>query len=346
MDASLNRSNLFSQKLRLIKGVSCRGKNGGYFPIFLRDIIPEGRLNFPIFIKTIEGPENTVRYLPLYNTDEIFQQNWLIRLQQMQIERLYCREEDLEQVIDYLNNYLTLLESQGPAAMQKKMMVLFDHLGLTLHQAYENLHLGRYAKAAVRQMDRILDELEKNQPVLNTLWQLLLHDYSLYNHAVNVFMLSMTFMVHLRKKRDENRGMGIAALFHDVGMTRVPDEILFASRPLTVDDWRQIRKHPQASYDILHKFPFIPLDALRLSLEHHENPDGSGYPQGLRLSRQHPNTPILRLLDSYAAMVAARPYRPAYSAFAAVKTLQEQAGPGGHIFDQRLLIKFIKVLSI
>ncbi len=346
MDASLIRKNLFSQKIRLTKGLTCRTKAAGFFPLYLRDIIPEGRLSFPVYIKSIEGPNNAVKYLPLYHSGEIFQQNWLIRLQQMEIDRLYCRQEDLELVVDYLNNYLTLLESQGPTASQKKMRILFDHLGLTLQQAYDNLHLGQYVKAAVRQMDRVLEELEKNLQALNALWQLLLHDYSLYNHSVNVFMLTMSFMVHLRRKKAENRIMGIAALFHDVGMTRVPDDILYATRALTLDDWREIRRHPQVSYDILNRFPFIPLESLRLSLEHHENPDGSGYPQGLRQAQQHPQTAILRMLDAYAAMVASRPYRSAYSAFAAIKTLQEQQGPGGYVFDQRLLVKFIKILSM
>lgn len=86
------------------------------------------------------------------------------------------------------------------------------------------------------------------------------------------------------------------------------------------------------------------MEALRLILEHHENSDGSGYPQRLELWRQHPYTQILRLVDAYDALTSHRPHRPARSAFQAVEVLQKQQGPEGPVFDQAVLKRFMKFL--
>ncbi|MBI4644600.1 MAG: hypothetical protein HY743_12945 [Deltaproteobacteria bacterium] len=84
---------------------------------------------------------------------------------------------------------------------------------------------------------------------------------------------------------------------------------------------------------------------MRLVLEHHENADGSGYPQGLPLSRQHPWTRIIRLLDTYDSLTVIRPYRAAYKPSEAVKIMEEARGLRGPIYDPPTLKKFISFLT-
>ena len=87
---------------------------------------------------------------------------------------------------------------------------------------------------------------------------------------------------------------------------------------------------------------YVPDEVLRLILEHHENADGSGYPQALPLSRQHPWTRIMRVLDSYDSLTINRPYRAAYKPFEAIKILQETKGPRGPVYDLQTLKNFIR----
>ena len=89
----------------------------------------------------------------------------------------------------------------------------------------------------------------------------------------------------------------------------------------------------------------MPNEVLRLSLEHHENADGSGYPFGLPLSRQHPWTRIFRMLDSYESLTTNRPFRPAFQPFEAVKILQELRGSRGPVYDPLTLKKFLSFLT-
>ena len=87
-------------------------------------------------------------------------------------------------------------------------------------------------------------------------------------------------------------------------------------------------------------------EVMQLVLEHDENADGYGYPQGLPLGKQHPWTRIIRLVDAYDGLTGHRPCRQALTPFAALKVLQDQIGPHGRIFDHRTLINFIRFLAV
>lgn len=346
MDAIKTRGKFISQELSVVRGISVEDQIQGFRPLYLRSIVPEVKLSFALYIKTLEGGSNRANYVILYNADEVFQNVWLGRLQQMGVDRLYFRQEDLDLVIDYLNEYLFSLDSQGVTATPQKLRVMVDHLNLSMQQAFANLDFGKYVSTTSRQIDRLLTELEEGLLPVNFLWELLNRDYTLYYHTINVFLLAMALMVHLRRKRSECHTMGIAALFHDTGMTKIRGEILSKPELLDPDDWDEIKKHPNIGSEIIRKCVAIPLDVPQLIREHHENADGSGYPLGLNLLGQHPDTPILRLLDAFAALTANRPYRPAYSAFQAVKIIKDQNSPQGLIFDQRLLAKFVRLLAL
>jgi response regulator RpfG family c-di-GMP phosphodiesterase len=337
---------LFEKKLRVISGGLGEDQKGGYCPLNLKSLIPGGRLTFPLFLKSVEVGSDKIKYLQCCEVDEIFSEEWIKGLHQIGVQRLYFLKNDFAKVIDYLNNYLTILESQGQRANNQKLRVLHEHLNLTIQQAFASKQFCSYIEPMVRVADRILEELGNNLITLKSLWELLILDYAHYNHAINVFFISLNFMCFLRKKRSEIRNMGMCALFKDVGMTKVPEEILLKPGKLLITDLSRIKKHPRESYNDLKKHIIIPPEALQLIIEHHENADGSGYPQQLKNVQQHPNTKIVRVVDAYAAMISHRPYRPPYNPSSAVKLLQEEVGPYGFLFDQEILVNFLKFLAI
>ena len=115
---------------------------------------------------------------------------------------------------------------------------------------------------------------------------------------------------------------------------------------MTPEEWEETKRHPIIGMQILKCHSTVPTEGLQLVVEHHENADGSGYPEGLPLHRQHPWTRILRLVDAYDALTTYRPYRPAHTPFAALKSLQKQEGPQGPIFEPRTLKNFIRFLAL
>lgn len=132
----------------------------------------------------------------------------------------------------------------------------------------------------------------------------------------------------------------VAGHLHDIGKIGVPDSVLQKQGPLAPDEWRAIRRHPEAGADILR--PVVALSNLGIVdmvLHHHERYDGSGYPLGLRGPDIPLGARIIALADSLSAILQNRPYRKARDFQAARR---EIIGCSGTHFDPRVVDAFIR----
>jgi putative nucleotidyltransferase with HDIG domain len=101
----------------------------------------------------------------------------------------------------------------------------------------------------------------------------------------------------------------IAGSLHDIGKIYIPAEILCKPGKLTNLEITMLQAHSQAGYDILRNIDF-PWPIAEIVLQHHENIDGSGYPQGLSGDDILLKARILRVADVVESMASHRPYRP------------------------------------
>jgi hypothetical protein len=120
----------------------------------------------------------------------------------------------------------------------------------------------------------------------------------------------------------------IAALLMDVGMLRVPAAVLASTAPLDAVDRRLIEVHPRVGAEIVRTY--LP-DAAAVAdaiAAHHERPDGTGYPNGLRSASIPTLAKLLSVADRYAAMCSDRPHRPAHDPRTALTDLLLEAEKG------------------
>jgi putative nucleotidyltransferase with HDIG domain len=117
----------------------------------------------------------------------------------------------------------------------------------------------------------------------------------------------------------------IAGLLHDVGKVGIPDVTLNKPTRLTRAEWMMMHAHPVESASLAEQ-----VDAFREAAptirHHHENWDGTGYPDGLRGEAIPLLARILAVADRYEAMTSDRPYRKALSREQAVDELRAAAG--------------------
>jgi HD-GYP domain-containing protein (c-di-GMP phosphodiesterase class II) len=133
--------------------------------------------------------------------------------------------------------------------------------------------------------------------------------------------------------------IGRAAMLHDVGKLHVPDGILQKRGPLTEDEWVIVRNHTVWGEQILGDSEGFEL-ARRVARWHHENVDGSGYPDGLRGDLIPLEARIVRIADSFDAMTNRRPYSKPRTWDAAIEELFRYRGTQ---FDPEL-VELMEVL--
>ena len=135
------------------------------------------------------------------------------------------------------------------------------------------------------------------------------------------------------------RAIDAAALLHDVGKLGIPDRLLNKPGPLTPDEYAQIKQHAAIGADLLAAVPFSgPLSLI--VRHHHENWDGSGYPDGLRGEQIPVGARVLAIVDCYDALTSDRPYRAAVSHDCARSMIAERRGT---MYDPTITDAFLRI---
>jgi putative nucleotidyltransferase with HDIG domain len=121
------------------------------------------------------------------------------------------------------------------------------------------------------------------------------------------------------------RAIEAAALLHDVGKLAVPERILNKPGGLTPAEFERMKLHARVGAEILSEVDF-PYPLVPIVLHHHENWDGTGYPDGLRGTDIPLGARILAVVDCFDALTSDRPYRRAMSARQALAVIEARRG--------------------
>jgi diguanylate cyclase (GGDEF)-like protein len=138
---------------------------------------------------------------------------------------------------------------------------------------------------------------------------------------------------------DSVERLRLAGLVHDVGRVGVPDDLIGKAGPLSDEEWGWVRAHPSTGARLLESTDFA--DVQRWVRSHHERPDGTGYPDGLRGEEVPLEARIIAVADAYEAMTSERPYRAALSAEEAARELRAGAG---RQFDEEVVEALLRVV--
>jgi putative methionine-R-sulfoxide reductase with GAF domain len=201
----------------------------------------------------------------------------------------------------------------------------------------------RTSMARVEDANRHLNEI--NQMYLATIETLALaidaKDQVTHGHIRRV----QTFAVALtRQLAGGDRGllhaMEAASLLHDMGKLAVPEHILNKPGKLTAAEFDRMKVHASIGADILSSIHF-PYPVIPIVRHHHENWDGSGYPDGLSGTNIPLGARILSVVDCYDALTSDRPYRPRLTNEQAIAILMQRRGG---MYDPLIVDTFVHAL--
>ncbi len=150
------------------------------------------------------------------------------------------------------------------------------------------------------------------------------YDNYLYNHSVNVSIMSLALGRSMGLSEEELHSVGVAALLHDIGKTGVSENIIRKPGGLSSDEWEKIKEHPQLGLNISKRMSGLGETVGRLIFEHHIKYDHSGYPQ--TSSSLHPLSQIITICDAYDALTTLRVYQKPHNPVDAIKVMNTFSG--------------------
>ncbi len=162
-----------------------------------------------------------------------------------------------------------------------------------------------------------------------------------FDHGIIVSNLAYLLAKELGLSEEECRNIADAGLLHDIGKLKLGVYLYGRSENvLRVEEMKYVRMHPTIGYDLLKEKEVLSDEDLLAIYHHHENYDGSGYPDNLAGEDIPYKARILRTCDVFAALVSERPYRDAFEQSVAIELMVDEVKN----FDMHIFLSFLKLV--
>ncbi|MGR3294307.1 MAG: HD-GYP domain-containing protein [Candidatus Scalindua sp.] len=282
-----------------------------------------------------------VRFVLYCRGDAVFDEAKKDMLVAQRIKSLFIKKDEQKTYFDYLENNFQHIVSDTSIPTDERIKIV--------HSAATNLVKDLYNDPKSGTMERtktfannMVDYVIKDSKAAESLLKLAVHEYYTYTHSVNVAAVGTLFGQDLGLGVKDLKGLCSGILLHDVGKTRISTDILNKKGKLTTEEFEIIKKHPEFGIEVLEETGVQFKEERIITIQHHENDDGSGYPYGLKKDEIQPCGKIARVIDVYDALTAKRSYKDALRPFAALQEMKEGML---HCFDTELFKEFIHFLG-
>lgn len=238
------------------------------------------------------------------------------------------------------------IEPAGPALSRE----LEDTSDRFLRQPREAQQYQEMYRSCVDLAKQMLGALERRQVIdgeqiaatANRLMEALIQDKELLmhlphlrqagerwtRHAINVTLLTIQMATAAGFGVEQVLEAAYGAYLHNIGMLRVPSQILDKPKRLERSERILVERHPVFGLDMLEKVKGIPYSSPFVAYHHHERLDGSGYPRGKKQPVIHTFGKMVAVADVYNALISQRPHRHAYLPYHAMGFLLKEAHEG------------------
>lgn len=307
-------------------------KNSSFFSVGFNLILVGAELPYDLYVNSSsnEKKEKFVRIFPMHGklvSDDI-------QVFKKKYHQLYISETQRDA---YLKS---LMDCAGIEDLQKTEVIkdsaihyldtIFDPTKEFSNEVLNETITG--CRDSVESMVDVIKDYDVKQ-VQGLIADLSFHDFYTYDHSINVSMYCISIFKLLKPdaEREEIVQAGLGGLLHDLGKIKIPTHIINNAGKLDDEQFSMIKKHPRFGFDLVSKSdvdcPGIDFSVVkRIIYEHHENFNGTGYPEGLEEDEIHILARITAIADFFDAITTKRSYHEALTSEEALAIMSRSVG--------------------
>ncbi|MGK0465912.1 HD-GYP domain-containing protein [Clostridium sp.] len=209
----------------------------------------------------------------------------------------------------------------------------------------KNVTLGdvKGTKDSLKVVEQLVNYIIELGDVNKSLYDIQTYDNYTYLHCIDTGIMSIFLGISMNLKESELKQLSIAAILHDIGKTKINNDIITKPGKLTVNEFEEIKKHPIYGKNMLEKNFFISSEVLKAVEQHHERVDGCGYPYGLAKHQISKFAKIICVCDVYDAISNDRSYREKFNPIDAYELILAGCG---NAFDEEVVKNFKHTFSV
>ncbi len=238
-----------------------------------------------------------------------------------------------------INDYNNLLKKR------KDLISIYQKARKSVENAYNAIRKDEPfdLKEIETSVTEIISLLRENSNIFLFLYGLDEGKDYLVTHSVNVTFYAIIMGLALKYPMTSLKELGIGTMLLDAGMLKMPVYIIHKQSNLTDQEYQQIKTHPLHGYKVLRQLGDLNERIANVSLQHHEQFDGKGYPRGLKGNEISEFARITAIADSYEAQISKRSYRQKVYFYHAMRNLLSS---GVNRFDPVILRVFLSRMSV
>ena len=307
-----------------------------HIPILLESLRLDSVLDFDLYM---EVDKNFVLYR---SADLPFNDYTRQSLLEHKVTQLFIMSESKKLYQRYIENNLPKILVDPTVQEEKKANILYETSTELVKDVLANPTYGENIQRSKSLVSNKVNYILQGRDAFLNLMKISSYDYYTYTHSVNVCTFSIALAQQMGFNDEEFlHELGIGALLHDVGKSKISDKIIRKKAPLTNAEFEIMKKHPQWGVDLLVETDIIGQACYYPVLQHHERGDRRGYPNGLKLSEMHIYSQIVALCDTFDAMTTRRVYQGAMDTFAALKVIYSLKGA----YDEKVVRAFTDLMG-
>ncbi|MCB9061815.1 MAG: HD domain-containing protein [Halobacteriovoraceae bacterium] len=297
------------------------------------------KLLFDIYVRRSES-----KYTKIFRESEALDWERVELYKSQGVDTFFVTKDDYQKyslVVRKLGDLLNKVDGRFPteeAINILKEMILFTMREISFVQKLSHAVIES-AGIVVQQSIKIL---LNDQSQIMGLIKAMANTPQMFKHSImtSIFSIILAKEIGIESK-DNLYIIGMGAFLHDVGQTQLtfdPDD----KEILSPDERKELWRHPQLGKEMLDEVKGIRQEVVQIVMQHHEQPNGHGYPNGLKTDEIYPPAKIVAIADNFSSLITKQSWRPGYAVSEAIHLMASDIGK----FDKHLLRAFAKLFKV
>ena len=299
-------------------------------------VLTEGEtIDFELYL-----PNETKTQMSLFlQSDTVIDGNSKVRLRE--IEKVYISDEDSSRYEAYIQQHIQTIARSEDIPLDDKAVIVYEKASSVIDEMFRNPESLEMAKNVKPVVDSFVDIILHDPKAVESLLKITAHDFYTHTHSINVSIYTLSLGSFLGIEGEDLKTLGMAAVLHDIGKSKVNYDIINKNGKLTDMEFDEMKTHPAQGHAIALKLGITDERVLTGIRHHHEKMEGGGYPDNLKEDEISQFARIIGVCDVFDALSTKRSYKDPMSSFESLGLMKQQMG--GHL-DMSLVNSFIKML--
>lgn len=281
-------------------------------------VITEGeKIDFTIYL-TNETKTNMTLFL---QSDTVVDNQSKARLQE--VERLYIEDTDSLRYEAYVQKHIQTIARAENIPIDSKAMIIYERATSVINTMFHNPESLENIQNAQPLVNSMVDVILRDSAAIQSLLKITAHDYYTHTHSINVSIYALSLGNFLSLSEQELALLGISAILHDVGKSKIDYEIINKNGKLTEMEFETMKTHADTGHALAINMGVTDPRVLSGIRHHHEKINGNGYPDNVRGGEISQFARIIAVCDVFDALTTKRSYKEPMSTFDAIKLMKD-----------------------